>query len=75
MPLGMPLNDDTVTPGLLGFSVFVALCVALFFLLRSMNKQISKIQAPSEAELKQREWEAAQAAQTGQTARTDAEDQ
>ncbi|WP_225993704.1 hypothetical protein [Actinomadura rudentiformis] len=61
-PLAMPLNDDTVTPGFLGFGVFLALVVALVFLIRSMNKQIGKIQAPREADLKQQEWEAAQAA-------------
>lgn len=53
-----PLNNDTVSPGLLGFAVFLALCVAVFFLVRSMNKQIGKIQAPSEADLKQAEWDA-----------------
>ena len=35
------LND--VEPGLLGFLVVAALGVALFFLLRSMNKQFRKI--------------------------------
>ena len=33
-----PSSDD-VTPGLLGFLVVAAMGVALFFLLRSMNKQ------------------------------------
>jgi hypothetical protein len=58
-----PLNDDTVSPGVLGFAVFVVLCVAVFFLVRSMNKQIGKIQAPREADLEQEEWERAQAAE------------
>jgi Na+-transporting methylmalonyl-CoA/oxaloacetate decarboxylase gamma subunit len=62
VPLAMPLNDDTVTPGFLGFGVFLALAVALVFLIRSMNKQIRRIQAPHEADLKQQEWERAQAA-------------
>jgi Na+-transporting methylmalonyl-CoA/oxaloacetate decarboxylase gamma subunit len=48
-----------VTPGFLGFGVVVILGVALFFLLRSMNKQISRIEAPKEADLKQAEWERA----------------
>ncbi|WP_285695635.1 hypothetical protein [Actinomadura sp. NBRC 104412] len=68
-PLAMPLNDDTVTPGFLGFGVFVALLIALIFLIRSMNKQIRKIQAPREADLKQQEWEAAQAAKAVQVAK------
>jgi hypothetical protein len=71
MPLNaMPLNDDTVSPGLLGFGVFIALAVATVLLIRSMNKQMKKIQAPSEADLKQQEWERAQArkAAAGKTA-------
>lgn len=62
LPIAIPLNDDTVTPGLLGFGVFLALLAALVFLVRSMNKQMKKIQAPREAEIKQREWERAQSA-------------
>ncbi|MFI0371400.1 hypothetical protein ACH35V_26340 [Actinomadura sp. 1N219] len=57
----VPLNDDTVSPGVLGFAVFIGLLVATVFLLRSMNKQMKKIQAPREADLKQREWERAEA--------------
>lgn len=51
------LSEDQVTPGVLGFLIVVALGVALFFLVRSMNKQIAKIEAPSEEDLKQAEWE------------------
>ncbi|REE96089.1 hypothetical protein [Thermomonospora umbrina] len=51
------LNDDTVTPGLIGFAVFVGLCVAVFFLARSMNKRIKNIDLPREADLRQRDWE------------------
>jgi Na+-transporting methylmalonyl-CoA/oxaloacetate decarboxylase gamma subunit len=60
--LAIPLNDDTVTPGFLGLGVVVVLGVILFFLVRSMNKQISRIQAPKEADLKQAEWERREAA-------------
>jgi hypothetical protein len=43
------LND--VEPGLLGFLVVAGLGLALFFLLRSMNKQFKKIgPAPEEPE-------------------------
>jgi len=62
LPLAIPLNNDTVSPGFLGFGVFIALLIALVFLIRSMNKQIRKIEAPKEADLRQQEWEAAQAA-------------
>ncbi|MEV5576231.1 hypothetical protein AB0L06_39890 [Spirillospora sp. NPDC052269] len=58
----LPLNNDTVTPGFLGFGVFLAIGVALVFLIRSMNKQMRRIQAPKEADLKQQEWERAEAA-------------
>jgi hypothetical protein len=66
VPLAIPLNNDTVTPGFLGFGVVIALGVALFFLLRSMNRQISRIQAPKEADLKQAEWERANLGRAGE---------
>jgi hypothetical protein len=48
---------DKVTPGALGFVIVLALGVALYLLVRSMNKQIARIEAPSEEELKQADWE------------------
>ena len=48
---------DKVTPGALGFVIVVALGVALYLLIRSMNKQIARIEAPSEEDIKQAEWE------------------
>lgn len=57
----IPLNDDTVSPGFLGFGVFLALVVATVLLVRSMSKQLKKIQAPREADLVQQEWERAEA--------------
>jgi hypothetical protein len=59
--LAIPLNNDTVTPGALCLGIVVLMGVVLFFLLRNMNKQIGRIQAPKEADLKQAEWEAQQA--------------
>jgi hypothetical protein len=59
--LAVPLNNDTVTPGALCLLIVVLMGVALFFLVRSMNKQIGRIQAPKEADLKQAEWERRQA--------------
>ena len=43
-----PPSDD-VTPGVLGFLVVAAMGLALFFLLRSMNKQFRKITPPPES--------------------------
>ncbi|MBC6457565.1 hypothetical protein [Actinomadura sp. HBU206391] len=51
------VDEDSVTPGVLGLLVVVALGLALVFLIKSMNKQISRIQAPREQDLKQAEWE------------------
>jgi hypothetical protein len=60
-PLAQELNDDTVSPGWIGSGVVLVLIVALVFLLRSMSKQIGRIQAPKQADLDQAEWEARQA--------------
>lgn len=70
----MPLNDDTVSPGVLGFMVFLALLAATVFLIRSMTKQMKKIQAPSEEALKQQEWERAQKAKKAARAKSPADD-
>ena len=40
----VPVNN--VTPGVLGFLVVAAMGIALFFLLRSMSKQLKKIPPP-----------------------------
>ncbi|MBV9793454.1 MAG: hypothetical protein JO016_05885 [Actinobacteria bacterium] len=39
-------NNNDVTPGVLGFLVVAGIAVALYFLLRSMNKQLKKIPPP-----------------------------
>ncbi|TDD85274.1 hypothetical protein E1293_11445 [Actinomadura darangshiensis] len=70
--LALPLNDDTVSPGVLGFAVFIALLVATVFLVRSMTKQMKKIQAPREDDLKQQEWERAEAEKAAKAPADDA---
>jgi hypothetical protein len=40
------VNDNEVTPGVLGFLVVAAMGVALYFLLKSMSKQLKKIPPP-----------------------------
>jgi hypothetical protein len=42
---GPDCNDNTVSPGVLGFGVFLALAVAVYFLIRSFRKQISRVPA------------------------------
>lgn len=69
-PSDFPLNDETVSPGFLGFGVVLAIGLLTYLLIRSMNKQMRRIQAPSEAVLKQQEWEAAQAAKSAKSAGT-----
>ncbi|MCF6470807.1 hypothetical protein FAF44_20775 [Nonomuraea sp. MG754425] len=46
----MVLAAGEVSPGLLGFVVVAFLGLALYILIKSMNKQISKIQVPHEGE-------------------------
>ncbi|WP_285618618.1 hypothetical protein [Actinoallomurus iriomotensis] len=53
----LAVNEDQVTPGVGAFLIVAALGVTLFFLIRSMNKRIARIQAPSEDDLRQAEWE------------------
>jgi|BarGraIncu00222A_1022003.scaffolds.fasta_scaffold144841_2 hypothetical protein len=38
--------DSNVTPGVLGFLVVAGMGITLFFLLRSMNRQLRKIPPP-----------------------------
>src|SRR5262245_57747234 len=58
----LAVNDDQVTPGVTAFLIVAALGVTLFFLIRSMNKRIARIEAPHEEDLRQDEWERRQAA-------------
>lgn len=56
----LAVTENQVTPGVIAFLIVAALGVTLFFLIRSMNKQISRIEAPREEDLKQAEWESRQ---------------
>lgn len=46
----LALDDNKVTPGLLGFVVFAALAVATWFLVKSMNKQFKRVDFVEEPE-------------------------
>ena len=54
VPLAQELDEDKVTPGLLGFVIFAAIALALWALMRNMGKQMKKIdfeeQPPAGAE-------------------------
>jgi hypothetical protein len=49
--LAAKVSNDDVTPGVLGFLVVAGIGVALYFLLRSMNKQLRKLPPPTEEEI------------------------
>ncbi|MEV5710008.1 hypothetical protein [Actinoallomurus sp. NPDC052274] len=53
----LAVNEDQVTPGVVAFFIVAALGLTLFFLIRSMNRHIRRIEAPSEDELRQADWE------------------
>lgn len=53
------LDPAQVGPGALGFLVVAGIGFALFLLIKSMNKQISKIEVPREADLAREEKEKA----------------
>ncbi len=44
-------STNDITPGVLGFLVVAAMAVALFFLLRSMNKRLRRVRAVRDAGL------------------------
>ncbi|MCX5385286.1 hypothetical protein [Streptomyces sp. NBC_00083] len=43
VPLAAELNDDKVTPGVLGFVVFAALALGVWMLMKSMNRHMGKV--------------------------------
>ncbi|MER7130387.1 hypothetical protein [Streptosporangium saharense] len=55
MPTDPNSLNDLVSPGLLGFLMVAALGLALYLLVKSMRRQISKIEVPSEAELRRQD--------------------
>ncbi|MEV0197935.1 MULTISPECIES: hypothetical protein [Nonomuraea] len=51
------LAAGDVSPGLLGFVVVALIGLALYFLIKSMNKQMSKIKVPHEGDTDDRKAE------------------
>jgi hypothetical protein len=43
VPLAQDLDENKVTPGLLGFVVFAVIATALWLLMKNMGKQMKKI--------------------------------
>ncbi|MEU8673728.1 hypothetical protein [Streptomyces sp. NPDC048560] len=43
VPLAKEVDDNKVTPGVLGFIVFAALAVGVWLLMKSMNRHMGKV--------------------------------
>ncbi|MBZ3903448.1 hypothetical protein WB401_38085 [Streptomyces brasiliscabiei] len=43
VPLAKEVDEDKVTPGVLGFIVFAVMALAVWGLMKSMNKQMAKV--------------------------------
>ena len=54
VPLAAELDDNKVTPGLLGFVIFAVIAVALYALMKNMGKQMKKIDFDEKAERAER---------------------
>lgn len=58
-------SPDVVTPGLLGFIVFALLGLALFLLVRSMNKHVRRVDVPEDHRTEDRKPAAPEPRRTG----------
>lgn len=43
VPLAKEIDEDKVTPGVLGFIVFAALAVGVWMLMKSMNRHMGRV--------------------------------
>ncbi|MFG3252463.1 hypothetical protein [Streptomyces sp. NPDC048172] len=43
LPLAKELDENKVTPGVLGFIVFAVIGLAVWFLMKSMNKHMNRV--------------------------------
>ncbi|NUK03671.1 hypothetical protein HRW23_03740 [Streptomyces lunaelactis] len=43
VPLAKEVDDNKVTPGVLGFIVFAALAAGVWFLMKSMNRHMGRV--------------------------------
>ncbi|GAA2995928.1 hypothetical protein [Streptomyces fulvorobeus] len=50
VPLAKEVDDNKVTPGVLGFLVFAALAVGVWLLMKSMNRHMGKVDFEEEPE-------------------------
>ncbi|MEV0258811.1 hypothetical protein AB0H82_31690 [Streptomyces sp. NPDC050732] len=50
VPLAKEVDDDKVTPGVLGFIVFAVMALAVWGLMKSMNRHMRKVDFKEPAE-------------------------
>ena len=50
VPLAKELDENKVTPGVLGFLVFAALAVGVWLLMKSMNRHMGRVNFEEEPE-------------------------
>ncbi|MFH8607912.1 hypothetical protein ACH4D5_10535 [Streptomyces sp. NPDC018029] len=57
VPLAKEVDDDKVTPGVLGFIVFAVMALAVWGLMKSMNRHMRKVdfKEPAETESAEKE--------------------
>jgi hypothetical protein len=52
IPLAKEVDEDKVTPGVLGFIVFAVMALAVWGLMKSMNRHMGKVDFKEEADPK-----------------------
>ena len=50
VPLAKEVDENKVTPGVLGFIVFAAMALAVWALMKSMNRHMSKVEFQEQAD-------------------------
>lgn len=50
VPLAKEVDENKVTPGVLGFIVFAVMALAVWGLMKSMNRHMGKVTFPEDAE-------------------------
>jgi hypothetical protein len=50
VPLAKEVDENKVTPGVLGFVVFAAMALAVWVLMKSMNRHMGKVKFKESAE-------------------------
>ncbi|MFI1411478.1 hypothetical protein ACH4Y0_16465 [Streptomyces sp. NPDC020707] len=65
VPLAKEVDENKVTPGVLGFIVFAVMAVAVWGLMKSMNRQLTRVDFEEDADPKAESAAKATSAATG----------